>query len=151
MLSEDTDNEYAMLDSAIARAHQLSAGATGNDKNRVPRVCRVEKLTPRFTKPTMRREMDQLQICTWTGIGIGRCRCASIKAFGRCAVGRSSLYRRGTCAQAIKRGQYQDRFSTKKSRFVKIDHARSSCKARHLIENFFAKIKQYRSIATRSD
>ncbi len=37
------------------------------------------------------------------------------------------------------------------SRKVARDHDRDLYKARHLIENFFAKIKQFRAIATRYD
>lgn len=33
-LSEDADNEYAMIDSTIVRAHQHSAGAKGETKKR---------------------------------------------------------------------------------------------------------------------
>lgn len=33
-LSEDADNEYAMIDSTIVRAHQHSAGAKGGTKQR---------------------------------------------------------------------------------------------------------------------
>lgn len=33
-LSEDADNEYAMIDSTIVRAHQHSAGAKGGTKKR---------------------------------------------------------------------------------------------------------------------
>lgn len=33
-LSEDADNEYAMIDSTIVRAHQHSAGAKGSSKKR---------------------------------------------------------------------------------------------------------------------
>jgi len=40
---------------------------------------------------------------------------------------------------------------SKKSRIVKLEHDQELYKARHLIENFFAKIKQYRAIATRYD
>ncbi len=32
VLSEDSDNEYAMIDSTIVRAHQHSAGAKGSTK-----------------------------------------------------------------------------------------------------------------------
>ena len=32
-LAEDRDNEYAMIDSSIVRAHQHSAGAAGSEKN----------------------------------------------------------------------------------------------------------------------
>jgi len=33
-LSEDADNEYAMIDSTIVRAHQHAAGARGRDKKK---------------------------------------------------------------------------------------------------------------------
>jgi transposase len=35
-LAEDPDNEYAMIDSTIVRAHQHSAGAKGGTKRRKP-------------------------------------------------------------------------------------------------------------------
>lgn len=35
-LAEDLDNEYAMIDSTIVRAHQHSAGAKGGTKRRKP-------------------------------------------------------------------------------------------------------------------
>ena len=40
---------------------------------------------------------------------------------------------------------------SKANRRVKRDHDRDLYKARHLIENFFAKLKQFRAIATRYD
>lgn len=40
---------------------------------------------------------------------------------------------------------------SKANRKVVIDHDKDLYKARHLIENFFAKLKQYRAIATRYD
>lgn len=39
----------------------------------------------------------------------------------------------------------------KKNRLEQIDYDRDLYKSRHLIENFFAKLKQYRAIATRFD
>jgi transposase len=36
-LSEDADNEYAMIDSTIVRAHQHSAGARGNESQAIGR------------------------------------------------------------------------------------------------------------------
>jgi transposase len=39
----------------------------------------------------------------------------------------------------------------KANRKIKRDHDRDLYKARHLIENFFAKLKQFRAIATRYD
>lgn len=40
---------------------------------------------------------------------------------------------------------------SKKNRIIAIDYDKDCYKVRHLIENFFAKLKQYRSIATRYD
>jgi transposase len=39
----------------------------------------------------------------------------------------------------------------KKNRLLPEDHDKDLYKSRHLIENFFAKLKQYRAIATRYD
>jgi transposase len=39
----------------------------------------------------------------------------------------------------------------KRNRKVPRDHDKELYQARHLIENFFAKLKQYRAIATRYD
>lgn len=40
---------------------------------------------------------------------------------------------------------------SKKSRLNPIEYDRDMYKSRHLIENFFAKLKQYRAVATRYD
>jgi transposase len=40
---------------------------------------------------------------------------------------------------------------SKKNRVYPIDYDKHTYKDRHLIENFFAKLKQYRAIATRYD
>ena len=37
-LSQDSDNEYAMIDATIVRAHQHAAGARGRSKNRMHRT-----------------------------------------------------------------------------------------------------------------
>jgi len=39
VLSEDSDNEYAMIDSTIVRAHQQSAGAKGGSQTMKPSVA----------------------------------------------------------------------------------------------------------------
>lgn len=40
---------------------------------------------------------------------------------------------------------------SKSNRVKKLEYDKYTYKARHLIENFFAKLKQYRAIATRYD
>ena len=48
-LASDADNEYAMIDTTIVRAHQDSAGAKGSSKNRMRRALkrRFEHQNPR--------------------------------------------------------------------------------------------------------
>jgi transposase len=51
-LASDADNEYAMIDSTIVRAHQHSAGAKGSSKNRMHRAVkgRSEHQDPRHLR-----------------------------------------------------------------------------------------------------
>lgn len=53
--------------------------------------------------------------------------------------------------EVLLRQQIVSVIPSKASRKVAIDHDKDLYKVRHLIENFFAKLKQYRAIATRYD
>lgn len=56
--------------------------------------------------------------------------------------------------RVIERLEQQGKMSVippKRNRTVKREYDKDLYKARHLIENFFAKLKQYRAIATRYD
>src|SRR5713101_8588057 len=53
-LAKDADNEYAMIDSTIVRAHQHSAGARKKGANRKPSDAARAGWAPKFTPPSMR-------------------------------------------------------------------------------------------------
>ncbi|MEJ6481460.1 transposase, partial [Nostoc punctiforme UO1] len=56
--------------------------------------------------------------------------------------------------RVIKRLEQQDKtvvIPPKRNRIICRDYDKDLYKARHLIENFFAQLKQYRAIATRYD
>ncbi len=65
------------------------------------------------------------------------------------------------CGQSLRCGRARDsatpssgqdrRDSARRNRTTLRDYDKDLYKARHLIENFFAKLKQYRAIATRYD
>jgi transposase len=54
ILAADADNEYAMIDSTIVRAHQHSAGAQKKPEQTKPSAARVADRAPRSTQPSMR-------------------------------------------------------------------------------------------------
>lgn len=53
--------------------------------------------------------------------------------------------------QVLAKKQCEAVIPSKSNRKEKIPHDKELYKARHLIETFFAKLKQYRAIATRYD
>jgi hypothetical protein len=98
-LTAEADNEYAMLDSTVVRAHQHSAGAPKKDEN---------------------------------------------QALGRSKGGLSTKIHAPPPAKPP---------SSRPSKTVPhpVSSNKELYKARHLIENFFCKLKQFRAIATRYD
>ena len=59
-LAEDADNEYAMIDSTIVRAHQHSAGGKKKAaRTRKPLVAAVEVSAPKFMRRLMHWETPQ--------------------------------------------------------------------------------------------
>ena len=66
-LAGDADNEYAMIDSTIVRAHQHSAGAKGGPDGRGDRAQqgRLERQDPRHGRRA--RQPDRLRALAGTG------------------------------------------------------------------------------------
>jgi transposase len=116
-LAADADNEYAMIDSTIVRAHQHSAGAQKKLARIKHDLVGADRLLP-----TM--EADML---------------IADKAFDADARVLEPLAAAGKTAVIPPRA----------NRSSPHDYDRELYAARHLIENFFAKIKQFRAIATR--
>ena len=136
VLSEDADNEYGSIDATIVRAHQHSAGA----KKKARAEDEVEP-------------EDQ---------AIGRSRGGlSTKIHATCdALGNpTGFFLSGGQAHDAKQRVRQRLLvqdceaviPSKSNRKQPYPYDQHLYKARHLIENFFARLKQYRAIATRYD
>ena len=147
VLSHDSDNEYAMLDSTIVRAHQHSAGkknqAIGRSKGGLS--TKIHARTDALGNPTgfyltdgQAHDLNGSDVLldlslsqTWL----------MDKAYNsRDRVIAPILAAKGQIVMPAKSNSIDQR-----------DYDRHLYKERHLIENFFAKLKQYRAIATRYD
>src|SRR5215468_10044148 len=149
MLAADADNEYAMIDSTIVRAHQHSAGAKKNSVRTRRSVARgglstkIHALADALGNP--------IGFCLTGGeahdlVGADHLlptmqadTLIADKAFDADARVLEPLAAAGKTAVIPPR--------TNRSSPRDYDHQLYT--ARHLIENFFAKIKQFRAIATR--
>nr|WP_277061519.1 IS5 family transposase [Rivihabitans pingtungensis] len=150
-LAQDADNEYSMIDSTIVRAHQHSAGAKGGiDKQALGRSrgglsTKIHATVDALGNPTgfllTPGQAHDLQGAD-----------ALLKDTPAQAVIADKAY--DAHARLIKplldKGKtvvIPSRVTNRQPR----EHDRDLYKARHLIENFFARLKQYRAIATRYD
>jgi transposase len=151
ILSQEADNAYAMIDATIVRAHQHSAGA---------------KKRQRSSDWTVRWRSEHEDSCdlrrSWqsnwfsphtrpnTRSGKGRCVDGSPREAGMVfadkAYDADERMRR-----KLKEKAREAVIPPKKNRLEPSHYDRNLYKSRHLIENFFAKLKQYGAIATRYD
>ena len=154
ILAEDADNEYAMIDSTIVRAHQHSAGAqkkNGADQDqaigrskgglstKIHATCdALGNPTSFHLTPGQAHDLDGADALL-----------PSLQA-------EALLADKAYDADARVRDKLEDRdipavIPSKANRKEPIEYDKHLYKARHLIENFFQKLKQYRAIATRYD
>jgi len=151
-LAADADNEYAMIDNTIVRAHQHAAGASkeaGEDqaigRSRGGLSTKVHTMVDALGNPVgfhlsggeahdlvgadhLLPEMQADVLIADKAFDADERVIEPLTAAGKTAV-----------------------IPPKANRRVPRDYDRDLYKARHLIENFFAKIKQFRAIATRYD
>ncbi|WP_416340579.1 IS5 family transposase [Rivihabitans pingtungensis] len=151
-LAQDADNEYAMIDSTIVRAHQHSAGAKRGDPDKQALGRSRGGLSTKI-----HATVDALGNPTGFLLTPGQAHDLQ---------GADALLK-DTPAQAVIADKAYDAHARlikpllDKGKIVVIpsrvtnrqprEHDRDLYKARHLIENFFARLKQYRAIATRYD
>ncbi len=151
-LADDADNEYAMIDSTIVRAHQHSAGAKGG-MHRAKRLVvalvglstKIHALVDALGNP-LGFHLTSGQACDLDGADVLLNELAAD----------TLLADKGYDAdeRVIERLKQQGKtpvIPPKCNRTVQREYDRDLYKARHLIENFFAQLKQYRAIATRYD
>lgn len=152
LLAMDSDDEYAMIDSTIVRAHQHSAGAKGSDKNEeaIGRSkgglsTKIHATVDALGNPTG-FYLSPGQSCDLDGADVllGPLKADTLladKGYDADQRVRERLEKEGKTAV----------IPWKKNRVQPKEYDRHLYKARHLVENFFARLKQYRAIATRYD
>ncbi|MEH2107347.1 IS5 family transposase [Nostoc sp.] len=150
-LADDADNEYAMIDSTIVRAHQHSAGAKGGSSTEA--IGRSKGGLSTKIHATVDALGNPLSFHLTPGQA---CDLDGADQLLPNILADTVLADKGYDAdeRVIERLQAQGKTAVippKRNRTILRDYDRDLYKARHLIENFFAKLKQYRAIATRYD
>nr|WP_201782673.1 IS5 family transposase [Calothrix sp. 336/3] len=150
-LADDADNEYAMIDSTIVRAHQHSAGARGDasseaiGRSKGGLSTKIHALVDALGNP-IGFHLTPGQAYDLDGANV------LLHEFAADTLLADKGY--DADERVIERLEQQGEMSVippKRNRTVKREYDKDLYKARHLIENFFAKLKQYRAIATRYD
>ena len=150
-LAEDADNEYEMIDSTIVRAHQHSAGAKKNEggqaigRSRGGLSTKIHALVDALGNPTQ-FVLTGGQVHDLDGADILVPQLESDALLADKAYDAEDRVL-APLAKAGKKAVIPQKKNRKKHR----SYDKSLYQARHLIENFFAKLKQYRAIATRYD
>ena len=152
-LSQDADNEYVMIDSTIVRAHQHSSGAKkggGAQKQAIGRslgglTTKIHTTVDALGNPTG-FHLTPRQAHDLDGADV------LLKATPADAV----LADKADDAQARVIDSLLEAGKTivippRCARNVQRKYGRDLYKARHLIKNFFARLKPYRCVATRYD
>ncbi|WP_390624571.1 IS5 family transposase [Anthocerotibacter panamensis] len=151
-LAEDADNEYAMIDATMVRAHQHSAGAKGGSpeaeaigRSKGGLSTKIHATTDALGNP-LGFHLTAGQACDLDGADellpdLVADTVLADKAYDADKRVIESLHAQGKTAV----------IPPKRNRTTPHEYDKELYKARHLIENFFAKLKQYRAIATRYD
>lgn len=152
VLSEDADNEYIMIDATIVRAHQHSAGAKGTsaEEENIGRSAgglstKIHTVTDALGNP-IRFFLTPGQACDLDGADV---LLPQIEA--EAVLADKAYDAQERVIEPLKQRGIEVVIPPKKNRQVQRSYDKALYKARHLIENFFAKLKQFRAIATRYD
>ena len=152
VLSEDADNEYAMIDSTIVRAHQHSAGAKGScaEQEKLGRSAgglstKIHAVVDALGNPTQffltPGQASDLQGADALLPQIQADALLADKAYDASERVVLPLNQRGIEVVIPPRS----------NRIEPRPYDKVLYQARHLVENFFSKLKQFRAIATRYD
>nr|WP_246067921.1 IS5 family transposase [Legionella geestiana] len=150
-LAEDADNEYAMLDSTIVRAHQHSAGAKkkkgdeaiGRSKGGLS--TKIHATCDALGNPTgFHLSGGQAHDLEGADILLENIQAKALLADKAYDADERVLAK-------LEAQNCQPVIPPKSNRKEQRKYDELLYQARHLIENFFAKLKQYRAIATRYD
>ncbi|MFY4730679.1 IS5 family transposase [Nitrospira sp. BLG_2] len=153
-LAQDADNEYAMIDSTIVRAHQHSAGARrdkkGTQNEAIGRskgglTTKIHAVCDALGNPTG-FHLTPGQAHDLQGADVFL---PEIKA--QALIADKAYDADERVIEPLRKAGKTIVIPPKSNRHHKRDYDEDVYKDRHLIENFFAKLKQYRAIATRYD
>ncbi len=148
----DADNEYAMIDATIVRAHQHSAGAKDScaEQEDIGRSSgglstKINKVVDGLGNPTL-FFLTSGQACDLQGAEV------LLPQIQADAVLADKAYdAQERVIDPLTKRDIEVVIPSKKNRLQPRPYDHILYQARHLIENFFAKLKQFRGIATRYD
>ncbi|KAB7778670.1 IS5/IS1182 family transposase [Xanthomonas sp. LMG 12459] len=149
-LAQERDNEYAMIDSTIVRAHQHSAGAKGGEAQAIGRSrgglsTKIHAVVDALGNPVA-LHLTAGQASDLEGAD------ALLPSLSAKALIADRAYDAGKrVIEPLEQAGVHIVIPSNPTRKVLRTYDRDLYKARHLIEHFFAKLKQYRAIATRYD
>lgn len=150
VLTQEADTEYVMIDSTVVRAHQHSAGAVGRDPNqqaigRSRGGLSIHALTDALGNPT-RLLLTPGQAHDLVGSDV------LLTHLSTGAVIADKAYDADDrVVQPLEQAGIEVVIPPRSQRRTPRKYDQELYKARHLIENFFSKLKHFRGIATRYD
>ena len=152
LLTEDADEEYVLIDSTLVRAHHHSSGAVGRDqeaqaigRSRGGLTTKIHARVDALGNPTG-FFLTPGQVHDLAGADI------LLTDLTTDAVIADKAYdANDRVIHPLEHAGIQVVIPPRTSRKTGRDYDRDLYKARHLIENFFCKLKHFRGIATRYD
>ncbi|WP_201800096.1 IS5 family transposase [Beggiatoa leptomitoformis] len=148
ILSADADNEYAMIDSTIVRAHQHSSGGGADEaigRSAGGLSTKINSVVDALGNPTL----FFLTAGQASDLEGADALIPQIKANALLADKAYDADER--VRDVLKQKSIEPVIPFRKNRLNPPDYDKALYKARYLIEHFFGKLKQYRAIATRYD
>jgi transposase len=144
VLAQEADTEYVMIDSTVVRAHQHSAGGRDPNQQAIGRSrgglsTKIHALTDALGNPTrVLLTPGQAHDLVGSDVLLTDLSAGAVIADNR-------------VIQPLKQAGIEAVIPPKSKRRTVRNYDRELYKARHLIENFFCKLKHFRAIATRYD
>ena len=151
--AQDADNKYVMIDSTIVKAHQHSAGA----KKKGPEQSEAIGRSRGSLTTKIHTTVDALGNPTGFHLAPGQVHDLEgadvlLKSTpGAVVIADKAYDAQERVIEPLQKAGKAVVISCLKTRRHQRSRDRHLYKARHLIENFFARLKQYRAIATRYD
>src|SRR5919107_2185396 len=152
LLTEDADEEYVMIDSTLVRAHQHSSGAVGRNlsdqaigRSRGGLKAKIHARVDALGNPT-EFFLNAGQVHDLAGAEV---LLANIETGA--VIADKAYDAEERVVKPLEQARIEVVIPPRSCRKTPREYDRELYKARHLIENFFCKLKHFRGIATRYD